>query len=105
METLLTIPIAGGRQVNPTEIVQLQADGNYTHIVFRNDKKIVIATTLKQMESRCVVYPKLIRINKSLIINLDYVQRTSPSTITLHSGEEMSPSRRRKKSFFANIDR
>ena len=91
----------GGRQtINPEEVIRLQADVNYTTIFFSDGKKIVVATTLKEIESRFRNCPKFFRINKSLIINLDCIKQVRNEQIIFQNGETLTPSRRRKKAFF-----
>ncbi len=91
----------GGRQtINPEEVIRLQADVNYTYIFFSDGKKIVVATTLKELENRFSAFPKFFRINKSVIINIDCIKQINDEQIIFQNGEKITPSRRRKKAFF-----
>ena len=54
MNTYYTIPIGRRQTVNPQEVMLLQAEVNYTLLYFVDDKKIVVATPLKKLESRFV---------------------------------------------------
>jgi DNA-binding LytR/AlgR family response regulator len=91
----------GGRQsINPEEVVRLQADVNYTCVFLSDGKKIVVATTLKEIENRFLPFPKFFRINKSVIINLDCIKQITEQQIVFKNGEIHTPSRRRKKAFF-----
>ncbi len=91
----------GGRQnVNPKEVIWLQADVNYTRIFLIDGKKILVATTLKEIENRFSAFPKFFRINKSMIINIDCIKQISQEKIIFLNGETCKPSRRRKKAFF-----
>ncbi len=95
----------GGRQnVNPKEVIRLQADVNYTKVFFSSGKKIVVATTLKELESRFSGLPKFVRISKSVIINIDCIKQVNNEQIIFQNGEICKPSRRRKKAFFEIIN-
>lgn len=92
--------IGGRKTINPEEVIRLQADVNYTRVFFANGKKIVVATTLKALENRFSAFPKFVRINKSVIINIDSIKRIDEEQIIFLNGETITPSRRRKKAFF-----
>lgn len=95
----------GGRQtINPNDVIRLQADVNYTCVFFSDGKKIVVATTLKEIESRFSAFPKFFRINKSMIINLNCIKKIDNEQIIFQNGEICKPSRRRKKAFFEIIN-
>jgi DNA-binding LytR/AlgR family response regulator len=95
----------GGRQtINPDEVIRLQADVNYTEVFFTDGKKLIVATTLKEIESRFLAFPKFFRINKSLIINLDCIVEIIEKQITLQNGEVFMPARRRRKAFFEIVN-
>jgi DNA-binding LytR/AlgR family response regulator len=95
-----TIFIGGRQTINPEEVIRLQADVNYTKVFFSDGKKIVVATTLKELESRFSAFPKFFRISKSLIINIDCIKKINDEKIIFQNGESCTPSRRRKKAFF-----
>jgi DNA-binding LytR/AlgR family response regulator len=67
------IPIGGRKQVKPHEIMMLQADVNYTVIHFLNGKKAIVATTLKELESRFEPF-NFFRTHKSFMVNLDCIK-------------------------------
>lgn len=95
----------GGRQtINPEEVIRLQADINYTRVFFSNGKKIVVATTLKELENRFSAFPKFFRISKSVIVNIDCIKRIDNQQIIFQNGETCKPSRRRKKAFFEMVN-
>jgi DNA-binding LytR/AlgR family response regulator len=96
-----SIFVGGRKSINPDEVIRLQADVNYTQIFFSDGKKNCVATTLKEIENRFLPFPKFFRINKSLIINLDCIEQINDEQIILQTGETLTPSRRRKKAFFA----
>lgn len=94
------IHIGGRTAIIPQEVIYLKADINYTKVLLSDGKKITVATTLKSMESRFESFPKLVRVNKSTIINIDCIRQKEEGIITLQNGEKIIASRRRKKAFF-----
>lgn len=101
--TTSMIYIAGGRLINAKDIVQLQADVNYTRIYLKNGQEIMVATTLKKMEVRVQHCSQLIRVNKSSIINFNYVKGFDNNQVVLNTGKTFTLARRRKKQFSEKI--
>ncbi len=95
-----SIFIGGRKTINPEEVIRLQADINYTQVFFTDGKKIIVATTLKELANRFQGFPKFFRINKSVIINIDSIKRIEEEQIIFQNGETITPSRRRRKAFF-----
>ena len=96
----VSIFIGGRKSINPEEVIRLQADINYTRVFLSDGKKILVATTLKEIENRFSAFPKFVRINKSVIINIDCIKQINDEQIIFQNGETLTPSRRRKKAFF-----
>ena len=99
-----SIFIGGRKTINPEEVIRLQADINYTQVFFADGKKIIVATTLKEIENRFQGFPKFFRINKSIIINIDSIKRIDDEQIIFQNGEIITPSRRRRKAFFEIVN-
>ena len=95
-----SIFIGGRKTINPEEVIRLQADVNYTKVFFADGKKIVVATTLKEIENRFQCCSNFFRISKSVIINIDSIKQIDEEKIVFQNGETLTPSRRRKKAFF-----
>ncbi len=69
METAQNIHIGGRQEVNPQEVVMLQAEINYTVLFFVNGTKTIVATPLKTLESRFMPYD-FYRTHKSYLVNI-----------------------------------
>jgi DNA-binding LytR/AlgR family response regulator len=67
------IPIGGRKKLPPEDIILLEADINYTRLYLSNGESVIVATTLKKLEQRLVVFQNFVRSNKSYIINLDFM--------------------------------
>jgi two-component system, LytTR family, response regulator len=81
------------------DIVSLQGEGNYTYLFTRDKKRYLVSKTLKAFETS-LNESMFLRIHKSTIVNLGYVQFESlipDRIIRLTDGQEVSISRRRAK--------
>ncbi len=98
MET--EILIGARKMVNPSEILSLKGDVNYTTVFFTDgQRKEVVATTLKKIQSRLQPFPHFFRISKNTIINLNCIEAIHKNEVFLINGEGIVPSRRRSKNF------
>jgi DNA-binding LytR/AlgR family response regulator len=83
MQTLLTSSIqqttvvhVGGHKTLPAEkIVNFEADGNYTIVNLVDGSRFVVATTLKLIENRLTDFSHFLRVNNSMILNLNHVSQ------------------------------
>lgn len=58
------------------DIVRLEAKQNYTEITFANtDKKILVSVNLGEYEEQFKPYPSFMRVHRSHLVNLRYVER------------------------------
>lgn len=81
--------------VNINEIVQLSADGPYTHIKQDNGKITVVSKNLGSFEKRLPDY--FVRVNKSVIININFIELIrKDNTIELRNSPTVEISVRRK---------
>jgi two-component system, LytTR family, response regulator len=68
----LQISIGGRTKVNPQEVVALVASVNYSLAYMQDGNVIIVATPLKELESRFRL-PAFFRSHKSFLINLCFV--------------------------------
>ncbi len=81
------------------DVLCLQGEGNYTFLYTRDRKRYLVSKTLKEFE-KTLSGDMFLRIHKSYIVNLAYVQRsvfTKERTIRLADGRDVAISRRRMK--------
>lgn len=81
------------------DILCLQGEGNYTFLYTRDRKRFLVSKTLKEFE-KTLDKILFLRIHKSYIVNLAYVQRNvfnRDRQIRLADGREVAISRRRMK--------
>lgn len=94
-----TIVNVGGRKKLPTRnIINMDADVNYTIITMNTGQKIIVATTLKKIEAKVTEFKNFVRVNKSTILNTDYA-RLQENTFVLPDKRVVEFSRRKWKKF------
>ncbi|MFN8428714.1 MAG: LytTR family DNA-binding domain-containing protein [Spirosomataceae bacterium] len=98
MET--EILIGARKKVNPSEILSLKGDVNYTTVFFTDgQRKEVVATTLKKIQNRLHPFPHFFRISKNTIINLNCIEAVEDGNVIMFTGDKEHTSRRRRKAF------
>lgn len=81
------------------DVICLQGEGNYTFLHTRDRKRYLVSKTLKEFE-KMLGGSIFLRVHKSYIVNLAYVQRDTYSKerqVRLADGREVTISRRRMK--------
>lgn len=87
------------RFVKVSDIVRCEADGNYTKFVLSNNESIIVCKTMKVYEDLLAEY-KFIRIHKSHLINVNYVDKYingDGGTVIMSDGSSVEVSRRKKE--------
>ncbi|MVM41371.1 LytTR family transcriptional regulator [Spirosoma sp. HMF3257] len=85
--------------ISVDDILCLQGEGNYTFLHTRDRKRFLVSKTLKEFE-KTLDGSMFLRIHKSYIVNLAYVQRSifnRDRQVRLADGREVAISRRRMK--------
>ena len=91
---ILLIPI--------NDIIRIEASGSYSTILLLDKKKITASKNLSDLEHHLEHYPQFLRIHKSNIININYLERYikgDGGTAVLKDGAEIEVARRRKDEF------
>ncbi|MFN8357520.1 MAG: LytTR family DNA-binding domain-containing protein [Spirosomataceae bacterium] len=83
-----------------SEVLYLEGCGNYTMFYFQNEKKLLVAKTIKDY---LPILDKdvFVRTHKSFVVNLRHVETLDMRNmcVRLNCGLEISISRRKKKAF------
>lgn len=85
--------------ISADDILCLQGEGNYTFLHTRDRKRYLVSKTLKEFE-KTLDASIFIRIHKSYIVSLAYVQRdvfSKERQVRLADGRDVTISRRRMK--------
>lgn len=94
------IHIGAWQQVAPKEVIMMRAYVNYTVLYFANGKHLMVATPLKQLESRFSNY-NFFRTHKSYLINMDCVKYfiEAENKVQLTGNQSVDVSRRKMSQF------
>lgn len=93
--------------ISVDDILCLQGEGNYTFLHTRDRKRYLVSKTLKEFE-KTLDGTLFLRIHKSYIINLAYVQRSvfnKERQLRMADGREVAISRRRMKEISQQLSR
>lgn len=85
--------------LNVGDVICLEAESNYTNVYASDGQKFTPARVLKDFEIFLAPNPNFIRINKSVIVNMDCVtgySKGEPCMLYLNNGKEYEISRRKK---------
>ena len=91
--------------VETANIIMLEADGSYTHVLLNNGQKILISRALKEF-TQLLPSRYFVRIHKSYMINLAHLKsysRLQGGCVTLMDGSELLISRRRLPEFLEKM--
>ncbi len=103
----LVLPSSNGYEFVPlSEIVFIQADGNYTTVTLQSGKQLLVSRSLKDLHSMIEDDSSFFRIHQSYLINLVHVQHYSRSDggyVTMSNGKQLSVARAKKEAFLNRI--
>ena len=102
----LALPTAEGIYlIDKINIVRVEAMSNYSVFILADTKKIVVSKTLKEYEP-VLDDAQFMRINRSVIVNLDYVvkyRKGDGGTLELSDGSEIEVSAQKKESLLQRL--
>jgi two-component system, LytTR family, response regulator len=83
--------------IEPSEIIYLQAESNYTHVFMSNGNHQFFSKTLKHLEA---YLPEtfFLRTHQSFVVNKSYIKVIKSDSVTLNDNTDIPVSRRKKKS-------
>ncbi len=96
----LAIPnLEGFKMISVDDIIYCEADDNYSHIIFKDDTKILASRTLKEIQSLLDEYHIFIRVHHSFLININEVVqyvRGDGGYVMMSDGSHINVSRNKK---------
>ncbi len=103
-EFRLALPTSQGTFFyNPSDIIRLEGEGNYTKFFFTNNKTLLTSRTMKDYEEILADHG-FIRIHKSHIINRHHVVNlTADGVLVLSDNARVEISRRRREEVSAKL--
>jgi DNA-binding LytR/AlgR family response regulator len=91
------VHVGGRRHVQPTQVMMLIADINYTTIFLKNGQQFMVATTIGKVQKTLQSHADFVRLNKLQVVNWAYVQSSNTKQLLLKNNEIVQFSRRRSK--------
>ena len=101
MET--TIHIGGRKHIEPSSVIFMVADINYTKLFLKDGKSLYVATPLKRLQERFQAAGDFFRPNRGIVVNMDYVADLTEVSITLENNKTFKISRRRQPAFLSRV--
>ena len=99
--TKIAVPTAEGFELIPADqIINCEANENYTHFYLKNKTKITACRTLKDIDELLKDFGNFIRIHHSYIVNLNEVSkyiRGEGGYLVMSNGSTINVSRNRKE--------
>lgn len=99
IENRLCIHLGSRKYISPEEVQHLESDLNYTLISLIDGKKILSSTTLKKIEGRLRPFKNFVRVNRSTIVNLDFVENHPENGFVLPDKRILTFSRRQGRTW------
>ena len=100
-KVMLPINSRAFRRFNLEEVIYLKAWGNYTFLIKREGRKILLSVLLKQIEDK-LRKKGFYRLSRSYLINLNHVEEYYPRQecrVVMSDGTSIEIPRRKKKVF------
>lgn len=93
--------------ITTENIIYIKADGAYSNVYLDDDRVLIIAKLIKDIET-VISSDNFIRINKSILVNVFHVRKYTKESyafITMSNGSMFEISRRRKKEIIDFLDK
>jgi two-component system LytT family response regulator len=105
----IALPISDGLRFELiADISHLEAAGNYTFIYFKGGERLLVCRTLQDMQDRLAAPYQFIRIHRSYLINVSYLNRYvrgKGGYVILEGGANLTVSSSRRQDFLARLER
>ena len=102
----IALPTMEGLQMIPVQsIISCEADDNYTKLVLKDNKKLVVSSTLKVIEKMLEDH-SFIRVHRSFLVNLDEVEKyvkADGGYVVMSDGKHIYISRNKKEELLKKL--
>lgn len=104
----IALPTMEGLQFEKvTQILYMEANGNYTILYFYDGRKAIVCKTLRDMEMMVNNARQFVRIHRSSTINLNHIQKYvkgKNSHVVMEGGASLAVSNGRKSDFLLALE-
>ena len=102
----IALPTMEGLQMIPVQsIISCEADDNYTKLILKDNKKLVVSCTLKVIEELLEDH-SFIRVHRSFLVNLDEVEKyvkADGGYVVMSDGKQIYISRNKKEELLKKL--
>jgi two-component system LytT family response regulator len=102
----IALPTMEGLQMVPVDsVISCESDSNYTVLLLKNKKKLIVSTTLKEMEEMLEEH-SFARVHRSYLINLNEVEKYVKGEggyLIMSDGSTIDVSRNRKEQLMKQL--
>ena len=102
----IALPTMEGLQMIPVEsIICCEADDNYTRLVLKDNKKLVVSCTLRVIEEMLEEH-SFLRVHRSFLVNLNEVEKyvkADGGYVVMSDGEQIYISRNKKEELLKKL--
>lgn len=99
----IALPVSDGlRFVDLADLIYLEAEGAYTHVVMKDNTKLLISKKLKEFEILLSDNKNFFRTHRSFLINIDTIKhyiKSDGGSIVMSNNVEIPVARERKEDF------
>lgn len=104
--TKIALPTMEGLQMIPVQsIISCEANDNYTTLVLKGNKKLVVSCTLKVIEEMLEEY-SFIRVHRSFLVNIDEIEKyvkADGGYVVMSDGSHIFISRNKKEELLRKL--
>jgi DNA-binding LytR/AlgR family response regulator len=90
------IHVGSRTYIKPAEIVMITADISYSYIYLSDGKRLIVSTNIQKLQERLLGVPHLVRVHRSYIINVKFLQSFDDKHVALKNNLSCPVSRRKK---------
>jgi two-component system LytT family response regulator len=105
----VSLPVTDGLRFERLDDIRyLEAAGNYTFLYFTNGERLLVCRTLQEMEDRLASPYRFLRIHRSYVINVDFLERYvrgKGGYVILEGNINLTVSASKRQDFLARLER
>ncbi|OFX33148.1 MAG: hypothetical protein A2X08_11335 [Bacteroidetes bacterium GWA2_32_17] len=93
---------------NASEIIRCESSRNYTNFILTNNRIIIASKTLIEFEKKLVKYNCFVRIHKSHLININFIEKylkADGGYVVLKDGTKLPVATRKKELLFNELEK
>ena len=105
----VSLPVTDGLRFERLDTIRyLEAAGNYTFIHFAHGERLLVCRTLQEMQDRLASPYRFLRIHRSFLINIDFLDRYvrgKGGYVILEGNINLTVSASKRQDFLTRLER